>query len=533
MSRPDAGNPWRALAPWSGVDADDVASVGRALAAAADAVREIGAWLVPRGAEPWWTGWQGPAATAAGTDRGLLIAALAAVAASLGDAAAALAVLADAVAEATGLLAAAEAVSADTGVAVVGATLAVGPAALDPVAAVYGLRAARRLLADADALVLAADGRCATRLAELAGCARPVRELPVRLPALAALGHLAAPADPERQALDSLRQGGRCPRAGDLALALGAWAPRQVAAAGGRQAAPPAARLLAGRLAMAADGPTDPALTALLGPRPDGSPRRFLAYERHGAIAEVIGDVATARDVVVYVPGTSTSLRQWAYTEADLDALAATTREWSGGASVAVVAWLGSPEPPDIPHAVLQSYAKAAAPRLRDFVAGLGLAAGARLTVVGHSYGGTVAGLAVRDGLRPDALVAVATPGLGPKVHRAADLHSPDTVVYALTDPRDPILDVDLAQRGIRRLLGPVGDRLAGAAGIGHLGDDPTCLPGVQRLSTGDDLVAPPWLSMAGAVHTGYFVPGRLSLDQLAAVAAGRLPVPYAGRPCG
>jgi len=271
---------------------------------------------------------------------------------------------------------------------------------------------------------------------------------------------------------------------------------------------------------------------------PGGEERHeFALYDpAHGVIAEVAGDVSTARHIVVFVPGVGTSIDNWPRVSQEIAALYAALRAEPGGDQVAVVGWLGSDEPATVVAAVRQSYAKKAAPKLAEFVEHLGAAPGASLTLVGHSYGAVIAGLAVRSGgLRPSALVGVGAPGFGPKVHGVADLHR--TPTYVLTDPKDPINEVQPVQGLIRNAAGlgvPVlgsyaVDRITGAAGIGHLGTDPIKLAGGRRLSTGDDDAARPRIAINGDVHTGYFAEGGLVDRQIAAVALGLPPEPYRG----
>ncbi len=369
------------------------------------------------------------------------------------------------------------------------------PGAADPNA----LAAVGRLRADADAQVAQADAQCAARLRALVEGTVPLLPPPRPLPS------------PEQVAQGDLARQGWASVAPAL---VGPLAALTAVATAADPDAPPAAREIATRIALAHR-------PGLLAPAADGRERQYLLAGTGGEVAEVWGDVSRARAVLVLVPGTTTSEGHFGGAQRQGDA--AFEELWAqAGPDVAVVSWLGSPEPPDVLRAALQAYAKKAAPRLRDFVRGLPVPAGARVTVVGHSYGAVVAGLAVRDGLRPAALVGVAPAGFGPQVHDGADLDGVPT--YVLSAAHDPIKD-EFAVQGLLQALAPVPvDRLLGAAGIGHLGDDPVCLPGTVQLASGDDAAGGLPLSFDVRLHDSYFDPGSDTLRQIVAVAAG-LPV--------
>ncbi|HEX7353285.1 MAG TPA: alpha/beta hydrolase [Mycobacteriales bacterium] len=294
----------------------------------------------------------------------------------------------------------------------------------------------------------------------------------------------------------------------DAAL-LGALEP---AAAAGDLAAPVAARLVAAPVVLAREGVATAGRSWLLA--------------GDGRVAEVWGDVTAASRVLLFVPGTTTSERRWASTARRGDALWSALREETGG-DAALIAWLGAPEPPNLPEAALQHWAHTAAPELTAFARGLPLAHGSRLTLVGHSYGAVVAGLAVHEGLRPDALVGVAPAGFGPTVDDVHDLGNVPT--YVLQDARDPIKDAQVLQHTLVDLADAAGpltgllvDRGTGALGIGHLGGDPVCLPGAVQVASADDTPQRLPVSVDFPIHDSYFAPGSVSVRRIAALAAGR-----------
>ena len=96
--------------------------------------------------------------------------------------------------------------------------------------------------------------------------------------------------------------------------------------------------------------------------------------------------------------------------------------------SKAVVVWLDGPEPPDVPHAGLDTYANDGAPNLVADIGGLRAAHVAatgengHLTAIGHSYGSYILGKAAAQGADVDDVVFVGSPGVG--VDHAKDLGS-------------------------------------------------------------------------------------------------------------
>jgi hypothetical protein len=164
-----------------------------------------------------------------------------------------------------------------------------------------------------------------------------------------------------------------------------------------------------------------------------------------------------------------------------------TVRERAGD-STSVIMWLGY-DPPDFADAVLERSARSAAVPLRDFQAGImstrdGVAG--QRTLIGHSYGSVVIGVAGRSGpLSADDLVVLGSPGMG--VRSSADLPAR---VWASTAPDDPI-----------RLAPPV-----------ILGPDPI---GRGFGST--------TFASARMGHSGYLDPANPALDTIARIASDQL----------
>jgi pimeloyl-ACP methyl ester carboxylesterase len=156
--------------------------------------------------------------------------------------------------------------------------------------------------------------------------------------------------------------------------------------------------------------------------------RHFLDYNPSaGTAVEVLGNLATASHVAVLVPGVDTTFADF---DRGLDGVARRAPAVQArnlyslllGSSlrVAVVAWLGYHPPRGLGlDAAREDVARSGAQALTSFVRGIA-APGRQITLVGHSYGAIVVGLAaarlpfVRD------LVTLGAPGMG--VDRASQL---------------------------------------------------------------------------------------------------------------
>jgi len=146
----------------------------------------------------------------------------------------------------------------------------------------------------------------------------------------------------------------------------------------------------------------------------------------HPKVAVALGDVDTATHVSVYVPGTGavtydkphegndlpTYVEQagWQRTETQrvLDSAG------KANETVATVAWLGYEPPADVGEAASAHYANDNAPKLASFINGLDSSRDTdpHLTVLGHSYGSTLASEALQRGTAADDVVFMGSPGL-------------------------------------------------------------------------------------------------------------------------
>jgi pimeloyl-ACP methyl ester carboxylesterase len=193
-------------------------------------------------------------------------------------------------------------------------------------------------------------------------------------------------------------------------------------------------------------GPTAAYGETLVGAPVNLDGRQFLEYDTHGdgRAVEVIGDLDSAQRIAIVVPGVDTNL-------ADFDAglggvrrrapafqarqLYAELRTVAPDVPVAVVAWLGYDPPEGVGvAAVREDRAAVGASALESFVDSLtSIYPEARITLVGHSYGSVVAGLAAPHlGPAVTSIVVVGSPGLG--VGGLAGLHTTAHVYAGLAE---------------------------------------------------------------------------------------------------
>ena len=159
--------------------------------------------------------------------------------------------------------------------------------------------------------------------------------------------------------------------------------------------------------------------------------RHFLLFDPagDGQAAEVFGDLSTATRIAVLVPGVNTTL-------ADFDrGLGGVARRAPGvqgrtlyrqlakrSRDIAVISWLGYDTPDGVGlAAATEGRGRAGAAALTGFVREvLRHRPDATVTLIGHSYGALVAGLAAPRLPEVSDVIALGAPGMG--ADRAADL---------------------------------------------------------------------------------------------------------------
>lgn len=202
--------------------------------------------------------------------------------------------------------------------------------------------------------------------------------------------------------------------------------------------------------------------------------RQILAFDpARSSLVELNGDLSAASSVAVLVPGLNTTIEGSA-------ANTATARRFVGASrgEVATITYLGGPFPRGTSiggmlDAADPRYALQMAPRLVAFSEDVdrtvdGTGRRIPVTVIGHSYGGSIVGTAEALGLTADRTLYVAAAGAGVGVDEPAEWHNrnPDVLRYSMTPPGDLI------------------EAVQGVPGGPH-GADPDEMPGVIRLNTG------------------------------------------------
>ena len=178
----------------------------------------------------------------------------------------------------------------------------------------------------------------------------------------------------------------------------------------------------------------------------------------------------------------------------------ARTIQTTAGPDSAVIMWKGYDDPGDhgtldIANAGFTGRAEDGATNLTAFAqGGLQLGSNQSLTIVAHSYGSVVTGVALaNDGLQPTNVVTAGSPGM--TVDNVGQLHLNSSQFYAEQAPKDLV-----------------------ANNLGGFGNDPTSPSfGGARLATN----APGLPSVSG--HSQYFGRGTKAVQDIAAVIDGNV----------
>jgi hypothetical protein len=255
----------------------------------------------------------------------------------------------------------------------------------------------------------------------------------------------------------------------------------------------------------------------------------LLSFDPQGDGKAVIalGDTTTASAIGVVVPGMGNTLANVANPLDNAVNLRRTSDDLAGPAvtdRTSVVAWLGY-DSPNTAQAAFDGNAQAGAPQLVRLVDDLRAAHTGtlppRVTVLAHSYGTLVTGLAARQGMAADAITLVGSPGVG--AAHASELGLPAKHVWAARTPEDPVRAVfqtDPAAREAAEQVtryGPVQVKVNG--GVYAFGPDPS-LPGFGA--------QPIPLDARQHGHSEYYEVNTTGIDALTRVLLGRPPeVPH------
>lgn len=223
--------------------------------------------------------------------------------------------------------------------------------------------------------------------------------------------------------------------------------------------------------------------------------RQIIAFDPRGrgTVAEVYGDLLTARHVSVVVPGSDIDARTYDRSKDPYGTPAgmATSLRTATNGRTAVVAWAGYTTPVGVGlDAATGELAEAGAARLARFTGGLAAAGTEAPALFCHSYGSVVCGLAASEVAARD-IVVLGSPGM--RADSVGALRT-DARVWAAKDPSDWISKVPNVE----------------FLGLGHGADPAGKGFGARRV---------PARTAHG--HTGYFAPGTDSLRAFAAIATG------------
>lgn len=261
----------------------------------------------------------------------------------------------------------------------------------------------------------------------------------------------------------------------------------------------------------------DPQHALLLGLDTTGTGRAIVA----------VGNPDTAEHVVTYVPGTGAHLGNIGGDIERSDRMQAQADKLVRNGNTAAVTWVGYTAPQSLGEAPSQQYARDAEPLLQRFESGLRVThegTPAHQTIIGHSYGSTTVGYAMRDGGLPvDDVIFVGSPGVG--VEHASDLGIDPSHVFAGTSAHDPIqYGTSLDPGRIVQDLPYQRSERAGPVTVqdSHLwfGRDPA-----HQFFGANTLPTDPGRSLLdGGSHSQYWDPGSRSLRSIAEVVVGKMP---------
>jgi hypothetical protein len=199
------------------------------------------------------------------------------------------------------------------------------------------------------------------------------------------------------------------------------------------------------------------------------------AFDGDGAVAISAGNLDTADNVAVVVPGFGTDGESAPYHADRAATIYESTRFLDETQTSATMFWIGYDAPDNLPWTgegwdgagvVTEGAATAGGERLADTIDGLRAGRDgepAHVTTIGHSYGSTTTGHGAHDeGLATDDIIFVGSPGVGGDTNDAGDTGLDPDHVWAGANSQDPI--TYLGNHGWVH-----GETLGGAG----LGDDP------------------------------------------------------------
>lgn len=168
------------------------------------------------------------------------------------------------------------------------------------------------------------------------------------------------------------------------------------------------------------------------------------AFGGDGRVAVALGDLDTADDVSIQVPGIRTDMTSVPGYTKEAARLYESARYGGDGSSVATMFWLGYDAPKDWydPATITEGRAEDGGERLSTAVDGLRASRSddpAHMTAIGHSYGSTTTSYAAaKFDLAVDDVALIGSPGAGPADH-ASDFSVGADHVYDGRNSRDAV----------------------------------------------------------------------------------------------
>ncbi|MBO0806125.1 MAG: hypothetical protein J2P25_24015 [Nocardiopsaceae bacterium] len=247
----------------------------------------------------------------------------------------------------------------------------------------------------------------------------------------------------------------------------------------------------------------------------------------HGIVA--VGNPDTATNTVTYVPGLGSKL------SGSVGDIQRATRLWqtasvnSGpGQKISSIYWLNYNAPQlGLSQSVSSNFdvagtrdAIAGAQPLTSFQSGLAATHQAGVpshsTVIGHSYGSVVVGeAAARDGMHPDNIITVGSPGVG--VDHASQLGIPPSHVWAGANVHDPVPQI--------------GNQLTGNPNKDWFGNNPAGSSFGGRIFNANYDPSRSFSGLDFAAHSSYWDPKSSSLFNMAHIVDGQYGQVSVGHP--
>lgn len=235
--------------------------------------------------------------------------------------------------------------------------------------------------------------------------------------------------------------------------------------------------------------------------------RKFLVFDPSGdgRIAEVHGDLRTADNIVVFVPGIGNDMKNF---DATTGAQGQRLYEARNG-DTAVISWMGYDAPSGVELDAVTDHsaasvdrAQAEAYRLVSFTSGLQATSGGSITVLGHSYGTVLATEAAKLGMDVDKVILAGSPGV--QAENASVFNGAE--VFAIRNDYDPVSD-------FYPLGKPPTDPSFGATILG--GNDMSLVAVVPGTVTG-------LMPIVGLTnHSSFFDPGSTAIENIMGAAEG------------